>query len=289
MVTSQIQNRDFHNHNHFIFVINNRRNIDAGVQWEPQEEPVTAGEEQEDEATASSFILSSSHDTSSDFVPSQSTSGSSSCEEASDDDKRKENVDDEDLSLHKEKKFIVFHSQLKELLSLVRCPNCGGMDTEASLSKTSGTMAFFLISCANCSYVYTWRTQPYVGSHPAGNIVMSAAVLFAGAGIAKFLRVLNHMGVLTISSPTFFRHQKSFLFNAVKTVWTQQQTALLAALADENGIVIGGDGRADSPGHSAKYGSYTVIELRFNKIIAVELVQVCYLFICFLSSKIRPL
>ena len=27
-------------------------------------------------------------------------------------------------------------------------------------------------------------------------------------------------------------------------------------------LVIGGDGRADSPGHSAKFGSYTVMELK---------------------------
>ena len=29
-------------------------------------------------------------------------------------------------------------------------------------------------------------------------------------------------------------------------------------------IAIGGDGRADSPGHGAKYGSYTVLELLLN-------------------------
>ena len=32
--------------------------------------------------------------------------------------------------------------------------------------------------------------------------------------------------------------------------------------------------RADSPGHSAKYGSYTVMEQRINKVIDIQLVQV---------------
>jgi len=41
-----------------------------------------------------------------------------------------------------------------------------------------------------------------------------------------------------------------------------------------DGLVLGADGRNDSPGHSAKYGSYTVMESRINKIIHVELVQV---------------
>ena len=32
-------------------------------------------------------------------------------------------------------------------------------------------------------------------------------------------------------------------------------------------LVIGGDGRADSPGHSAKFGSYTVMELKKEVVI----------------------
>lgn len=39
-----------------------------------------------------------------------------------------------------------------------------------------------------------------------------------------------------------------------------------------------GDGRADSPGHSAKYGSYTVIDSTCDKVIDFKLVQVSYYF-----------
>ena len=37
------------------------------------------------------------------------------------------------------------------------------------------------------------------------------------------------------------------------------------------------DGRSDSPGLSAKYGSFTVIEQKVNKVLDVELVQVSLL------------
>ena len=37
---------------------------------------------------------------------------------------------------------------------------------------------------------------------------------------------------------------------------------------------LSGDGRADSPGHSAKYGSYTVIDISCNKVMDFKLVQV---------------
>ena len=37
---------------------------------------------------------------------------------------------------------------------------------------------------------------------------------------------------------------------------------------------LGGDGRADSPGHSAKYGSYSVLDCDSNKVLDMQRVQV---------------
>lgn len=38
-------------------------------------------------------------------------------------------------------------------------------------------------------------------------------------------------------------------------------------------VVLAGDGRADSPGHSAKYGSYSLLDLKCSKIVDFKLVQ----------------
>ena len=40
-------------------------------------------------------------------------------------------------------------------------------------------------------------------------------------------------------------------------------------------LALAGDGQADSPGHSAKYGLYTVIDMSCNKVLDFRLVQVC--------------
>ena len=45
----------------------------------------------------------------------------------------------------------------------------------------------------------------------------------------------------------------------------------------QQGLVLGGDGRSDSPGHSAKYGSYSILELNINKIVDRKLVQVYHI------------
>ena len=36
-------------------------------------------------------------------------------------------------------------------------------------------------------------------------------------------------------------------------------------MEEKQGLILGVDGRADSPGHSAKYGSYSIIDLNKNK------------------------
>ena len=59
------------------------------------------------------------------------------------------------------------------------------------------------------------------------------------------------------------------------SIWSQEQAWLLAqSKAQSTSLSIGGDGRADSPGHSAKYGSYGIIDLNTYKVLHIELVQV---------------
>lgn len=174
----------------------------------------------------------------------------------------------------KEPKFIIFLSCLLKLLTWCHCPNCGSRDISSS-RKTAGSLLTISIMCHSCFQVSSWSSQPFIGNIPAGNILLSASILFAGAIPSKVLRVLNHLNVETISPRTFFRHQKNILLPIIRKVWLERQTWLLAALqAEHRDLVLGGDGRADSPGHSAKFGSYTVLELSANAVIDIQLVQV---------------
>jgi len=49
---------------------------------------------------------------------------------------------------------------------------------------------------------------------------------------------------------------------------------LLKMKENQQGLVIGGDGRSDSPRHSTQYGSYSMLEFDLNKIVDIQLVQV---------------
>ena len=156
-----------------------------------------------------------------------------------------------------------------------RCRNCGCEAT--GVTRVIGTFVTITQECSSCSFTFKWNSQPVVKNIPAGNILLSAAILFSGALPAKVLRVLKIYGCATITSRTYFSHQNRFLLPSVFSVWNGHQVELFKQLRKEKRpLILGGDGRADSPGHSAKFGSYTVMELKKKVVIDVQLVQVSY-------------
>ena len=129
--------------------------------------------------------------------------------------------------------------------------------------------------CAHCKHTWCWESQPYIGTLPAGNILTSAAILYSGSLPAKALRMFHVLKCATVSAHTFYRHQREILLPSVDRVWERHQLSVLQSIADQKtNLFLSGDGRADSPGHSAKYGSYTVIDMFSQKVVDFKLVQV---------------
>ena len=178
-----------------------------------------------------------------------------------------------DYNQQSHKTFLVFESAL--LLLFAVCRVCRA--STANITKTiQGTFLKITQKCTKCHHIYVWESQPFFGNIPAGNILTSAAILFTGLTPTKVLRMFR-MGLNcnTITSRTFFRHQATILHPAISHVWNTKQQSLIASIKSKNHhLILSGDGRADSPGHSAKYGSYTVMDMTLNKVIDFKLVQV---------------
>ena len=122
--------------------------------------------------------------------------------------------------------------------------------------------------CNNCKTKRVWESQPYLGNIPAGNILTSAAILYTGALPSQALRIFSFLNCCTINRDSFFRHHREFLQPTIEYLWNKQQQALLSRFKESSTpLAVAGDGRADSPGHSAKYGSYTFIEMTCNKVV----------------------
>ena len=171
--------------------------------------------------------------------------------------------------------YFIFWSCLVQLLDTwCSCCSCGSRQVAWSRQEI-GTLLKLSIRCVHCGHCSSWNSQPYFGRVAAGNVLLSAGILFAGATATKVLRVLMHMGTAVFSVRTFFRHQQKILHRAVMQLWRESQMWMLSTLqTEDNGIVCGGDGRADTPGHCAKYGTYTMMELRKKAVIDLQTVQV---------------
>ena len=61
---------------------------------------------------------------------------------------------------------------------------------------------------SHCEYQIQWTSQPQIRDTPAGNVLLSAAILFSGATPGKVLRMLSHLNVACFTDKTFYCHQK---------------------------------------------------------------------------------
>ena len=178
-------------------------------------------------------------------------------------------------NVREEPKGIVFLSKLMLLFEF--CHLCL-LSPKVAVTQT-GTMLSIVTECSKCGETYTWKSQPdLMGRFPAGNLLLSFAVLCAGASIRKVLLVFRHMGVLAFHEPTYYYHQRHLLIPSIVAFWKKYQNKLLEQLRNKE-VVLAGDGRHDSMGHSAKYGTYTMFCCTIGLIIHIVLVQVC-MFLC---------
>lgn len=104
-------------------------------------------------------------------------------------------------SMCNERKFIIFESCLTQLLPK-SCQMCGR--PWSSSLKTVGTMLSVKSCCAHCANEAAWKSQPFVGAKPAGNVLLAATLLFSGCSAAKAL-----------SRQTYFQYQTCYLVPAV--------------------------------------------------------------------------
>ena len=135
---------------------------------------------------------------------------------------------------------------------------------------------------------------------PIMNLIMSAAIYVSGCAISKALRLFDFLKVRIVTKFSFtdkllprsitlhyifqlrhvsesglYRHAQRYIVPHILNVWQLQQKSLCQQ-AGNNKLTLLGDGRSDSPGHCAKFGTYTLLNADNNKVMAIELVQVSW-------------
>lgn len=167
--------------------------------------------------------------------------------------------------------MIVFLSHLLQLFNF--CHLCLSPSPSIRIKQT-GTMITVDTSCSHCKRVFSWNSQPSVlGKFPAGNLLLSFGILCAGASVKKILLVFKHINLLTYHESTYYYQQKHLLIPSIWKYWQTYQLSLVESLSGKE-VVLAGDARHDSMGHSAKYGTYSIFCCDNGLIIYIALVQV---------------
>ncbi|XP_040065694.3 uncharacterized protein LOC115319455 [Ixodes scapularis] len=168
---------------------------------------------------------------------------------------------------HEEKKYIVFQSCLLQLFR--QCITCHATCTLQTW--TQGTMIKVKAVCPD-KHTRTWLSQPLIKNKAACNVLLSTAIVATGSSPYKVLRLLELINIQAIAERTYFLYQTAIVQPAIERVWNREQKRLLEERRGKK-VHLAGDGRFDSPGFSAKYMTYTFMEMDTNQV--VYFVQVC--------------
>ncbi|XP_052285882.1 uncharacterized protein LOC127881787 [Dreissena polymorpha] len=120
---------------------------------------------------------------------------------------------------------------------------------------------------------HIWSSQPVLKyGLSAGDLRLSAAILFSGNNFQKFEMLARYLNMPCMGSASFHHLQRHYLVPAVEQTWEAEEERVVKARKSQQ-IVMLGDGRMDSPGHSAQYCSYFAMDNASKEIISVVTVD----------------
>jgi len=181
------------------------------------------------------------------------------------------------VSVVSDRKFIVFDSQLDKLLCHLVCPICQCPCSIDDVVKkyNEGTLLHVVARCIEGHIIVDWQSQPLIGRMPAGNLLFCAATLFIGQTFAHMQNVATFLNLHFLSHTPFYDIQCTNLMPVIMEASKTQQQSLFAELrCNGKPLRLCGDGRMDSPGFSAKYCCYTLMDMDTDKVIAFAVVDV---------------
>ena len=178
---------------------------------------------------------------------------------------------DGETNAGEKRKVIVFLNKILELFK--HCHLCFAKDP-ALLLRQVGTMITVTSTCNKCRKMFTWESQPYMlGNFPVGDLLLSFAVLCAGGSIRKTLLIFKHMGICAYHESSYYNHQRHLLIPSIVTFWRAYQAEMFKTVQGRE-VILAGDARHDSMGHSTKFGTYTLFCCTVGLILHLVVVQV---------------
>lgn len=171
-----------------------------------------------------------------------------------------------EVKLAKERKFICsLDLFLKLFEGSCKTPNCD----KALQVKHHFVGTLVVNTWCKAGYTFRFASSEEVNGMFSNNLQAAAAILLSGNNFSKISRMADFMGLSFLSSSTFYRMQRLYLFPAVEEWWSWMREELVKQFVGSE-VVVGGDGQCDSPGFSAKNLCYFLMEISSSYILEIE-------------------
>ena len=126
----------------------------------------------------------------------------------------------------------------------------------------------------NSGHTVKWDSHPVVKRKPKGNLSLSAAIVFTGNIFTAISQLASCFNLQFFSERVFYDSQKKSLFLVIQGAWQAKSRRQIEILTARDVANLDGVGRSSSPGFSAKYGTYTLMDEDTGNVVAFQVVQV---------------
>ena len=106
-----------------------------------------------------------------------------------------------------------------------------------------------------------------------GNLLIAGSTLLSGCSYSSLKNFSSLLNLEIISQPIYDDIQSSCLIPCIDRAWSREKIRMQHLFSDSE-VAVCGDGRCDSPGFTAKYCSYTLMDQVSDLILDFSLIQV---------------
>lgn len=103
--------------------------------------------------------------------------------------------------------------------------------------------------------------------------LLPIAIVLSGNNFAKFALFCKVLNLSNVHKSNFCSFQTKCALPVVKDVWLKMKGLVTKILKGYKEICLCGDGRNDSPGHSARYCVYTLMEHVTKAVVDLEVID----------------
>ena len=130
-----------------------------------------------------------------------------------------------------------------------------------------------MMSCYN-GHKNIWRSQPSLNHQFLGNIETCSENLFSANTFQRIYEYFCLVGLQCIGKTRFYQLLRRYLAGVVQERYCRESNSILNQLKEQGLCCLSRHGRCVSPGHNAKYLTYSFMDQITNKGAAMTVTQV---------------